>query len=136
MLRCWGEVKWTDIMTDSLVDPGALETLCENFRDSPDILGLVLNDFFESVDRLHTRINIALTTGDAEDMARAAHSLKSNCATVGALAMADVMREIERIGNEGELAGCDVLLTRSSDLYTTVRPQLKALLHDLSGIDA
>lgn len=121
-------------MTDnSVLDPDAMRLLRENFSDTPDVLSMVMNDFFESVDRLHGQINIALTTGEAEEMARAAHSLKSNCATVGAIGMADAMREIERIGREGEQTGCAELLVRSQQLYSDIRPQLDTLINELSA---
>lgn len=115
------------------LDAGALAILRENFADAPDVLSMVVDDFFESVDRLHGQINIALATGDAGEMARAAHSLKSNCATVGATQMADAMREIERIGRSGELAGCGDLLSRSRHVFGDLRPQLESFVRDLEA---
>lgn len=109
-----------------LLDPGALAVLAETFADSPDVLDLMIGDFLDSVPRLHSRINVALAIGDVEDMTRAAHSLKSNCATVGATAMAGALREIERIGRTGEMAGCAELLAQSAAAFEQVRPVLDA----------
>lgn len=118
-----------DAETDGpLVDPTELARLIADFADSPDVPRSVVADYAESVERLHKRINIAITVGDADEMALAAHSLKSNSATVGATAMNAVMREIERVGRTGEVGGCGDLLHRSRILFEETLPILREIV--------
>lgn len=124
-----------------LLDPRVLAVLAETFEDSPDVMDMVIRNFLDSVARLHSRINVAITIGDVDDMTMAAHSLKSNCATVGAIAMAEAMRDIERIGRTGDMAGCPELLALSERTYLDVRPLLEEMLggderaHGIPGAD-
>lgn len=111
-----------------LLDPRVLAVLAETFEGNPDVMDMVIRNFLESVARLHARINVAITIGDVDDMTMAAHSLKSNCATVGAIAMAEAMREIERIGRTGDMAGCADLLAQSERTYVDIRPLLEEML--------
>ena len=111
------------------LDPGALAVLKENFEDSPEVLDAVIDDFLESVTRLHARIRTAIASGDATDMSHAAHSLKSNCATLGATVMADVMAGIEKTARQGDIEDCAERLARSEALFIKVRP----LIEDLRG---
>lgn len=113
--------------TNTALAPDAVAVLRENFDGSNDILKAVVADFRESVARLHGRIRAGIETGDAADMANAAHSLKSNAATMGATVMADAMREIERVGRTGSTDGCAVLLAQSEDGYQAIDNALDGL---------
>ena len=110
------------------LDSGTIAVLVESFSDSPDVLKAVFSDFHESVGRLHDRIRHGIDTNNAEDMARAAHSLKSNASTVGALSMVDVLKEIETLGFSGKTSGCAALLARSEEAYQALIPAFAAVM--------
>jgi HPt (histidine-containing phosphotransfer) domain-containing protein len=55
-----------------------------------------------------------------------AHSLKSNGATFGAQAFAEVCRELESLGRQDELDGAPALLERAAESWQDVRQALEA----------
>lgn len=117
---------------DTTLDPGTLSVLIDNFSGSPDVLKAVFDDFHESVARLHARIRTAIDTTNTVEMARAAHSLKSNAATIGALGMATEMREIEKAGIDGTTDGCAERLERSEAIYKVLIPIIDGVV-DIAG---
>lgn len=52
-------------------------------------------------------IRMAVSSGDAKGCARLAHSAKGACANLGARAMAEALRALERDAVEDDLSGCD-----------------------------
>jgi HPt (histidine-containing phosphotransfer) domain-containing protein len=52
----------------------------------------------------------AIANGDAEALARAAHSLKGSSATMGAVGMSELCRRMEMLGRAGDVAPAAPLL--------------------------
>jgi len=109
------------------LDPASLDALRESFASSPDGIGEIIGSYLESVDRLCAQIAQAIAEDDGAAMARAGHSLKSNSATVGALELAGVAAEIEKIGRAGGTVGAAPLHGRLQAAFRSVRPELMAL---------
>jgi HPt (histidine-containing phosphotransfer) domain-containing protein len=77
----------------------------ETFRQLQDAAGAdfvrdLVGTFLEEAPRMLTDMHAARKAGNAEKYRRAAHSLKSNSLTFGALALADIAREHELAGVE------------------------------------
>ena len=93
---------------DTIIDPAAIEMLRElGGDDEPDLLaelvGVFLTDAPERLRDMHT----ALAEGDFELLERAAHTLKSSAANLGAVLLCQHAKSLEaaaRAREEGELA--------------------------------
>ena len=64
----------------------------------------LVNTFLEDTPIQLRDMSASLKKGDAEVFRRAAHSIKSNAATFGAVQLSDLARELEAMGKEGDLA--------------------------------
>ncbi len=62
-----------------------------------------LDDFVKHAPGSLQTMRRALAEGRAEELHRAAHTLKSNSATLGATALRDAARELEALGKAGRL---------------------------------
>lgn len=72
-------------------------------------------------------IRRALTNRDANGLRRSAHTLKSTAATVGALPLAEVCKDIERLAREGKLDEVAPLLNMLAQLDGESRTAAVAL---------
>ncbi len=68
-----------------------------------------------------------LTNRDANGLRRSAHTLKSTAATVGALPLAEVCKDIERLAREGKLDEVAPLLNMLAQLDGESRTAAVAL---------
>ncbi|HVS17560.1 MAG TPA: Hpt domain-containing protein [Planctomycetota bacterium] len=66
----------------------------------------------------------ALAAGDVKTIERAAHTLKSSSANIGASRMSGICFEIERLGRAGSLDGVDSLIASTGAAYAEVRKVL------------
>jgi len=74
----------------------------------------------------------AVEKGDGESLRRAAHTLKSSSANVGATGLPELCRKVEEMARAGEIpASGDPLLRRLEEEYRSVREALSTIL---SGI--
>ena len=62
----------------------------------------------------------ALVAGEAEDLRRAAHTLKGSSASLGALDLADACRAIEIAAHEGQLAGLETAVASVASQFDAV----------------
>jgi CheY-like chemotaxis protein len=76
---------------------------------------------------LHT-IGQAIASGNASQMRKAAHSLKSSSANVGAEALAQRCKELEQLGRNDTTAGAAVLLAEMERSFQAARQALGAIL--------
>ncbi|MDD2901384.1 MAG: response regulator [Syntrophales bacterium] len=99
------------------------------FRETmgADFIGEVLAVFNEDAPELFRSLRQALDVGDAELFRRSAHSLKSNCASFGAVTLAELARELEMLGKEGSLAGAGDKVVRAETAYQRLQQALKEL---------
>jgi histidine phosphotransfer protein HptB len=91
------------------LDHAALDTLMEMVGDDPSFLAEMIDTFLEEAPGLISDMQTAATSADVDSLRRAAHTLKSNSLTFGAVRLGDLSREIEeraarsQIGDIGEL---------------------------------
>jgi CheY-like chemotaxis protein len=92
------------------------------------LLERVLNAFLtDTPAHLHT-IRQAIATGDAGQLRKSAHSLKSSAANVGADALARYSKELEQLGRNATTAGAAVLLADMDRSFQAARQALGAML--------
>jgi PAS domain S-box-containing protein len=85
----------------------------------------LLETFLEDAAALMETLRAAVERRDAEELQRAAHTLKSNGATFGARSFSLLCRELETLGRQGELDATPALLERAEDDWRRVREALR-----------
>ena len=95
--------------------------------DEPDFVTELVDALLADVPQKLVAIESALDAGDARDVNRTAHSLKSSCGSLGVLKLAALLAEIERRGVEGDLAAAGPLLAAARAEFDRARTELLAL---------
>jgi HPt (histidine-containing phosphotransfer) domain-containing protein len=115
-------------MTDApVIDRAASDRLLESCGGDAEFLAEMLDTYFEDCPAQFAAMEAALATGDADGLRRAAHSLKSNSATFGALAFSAQAREIEMLAKQGDLQGAAPKAAVLAAEYPRVEQRLKEL---------
>jgi PAS domain S-box-containing protein len=89
----------------------------------------ILDTFLATVDERIAAVRRALTSGAAPDIDRAAHAFKSASATIGARALADVLRQLEEAARAGAVDQAQALAPRfelESDMAVTYLRELRS----------
>jgi HPt (histidine-containing phosphotransfer) domain-containing protein len=94
------------------------------------LLKRVINIFVEKTPPILEQMTTAVENGNAQEIFRTAHSLKSSSATVGAHALSETCRQLELAGREGSLDGAPGLLR---SIQTQFRQACEALTRFVEG---
>lgn len=76
--------------------------------------------------RLLTEMDVALETGDAAMLFKAAHRLRSSSANLGALQLAALCKTIEALGRQNTVSGASGLVVQAHAVYAEVAQHLKS----------
>jgi CheY-like chemotaxis protein len=114
------------------LDPAALENLRGMADGDDSFLVELIDTFLEDAPQLLADIRRAAEGGDAAGLRLAAHSLKSNSADFGALALFNLCRELEMMGKVGTLDGATALVTQAEAAYEQAKLALEAVRRDPS----
>ncbi len=107
------------------VDGAALESLRELGGD--DFLAEVIETFLADLPTLLATLHRALDEGDAAEVRRAAHTLKSNGAALGATEFAELCRALEQQAKDGRLEEAPGLVVRIEAERGSLERALEAL---------
>ncbi len=91
-------------MTDPIDDAAFSQTLEMVGGDMGFLVDLVSEYRTDGASRV-ADMRTALAAGQAEDLRRAAHTLKGSSASLGANGLAEVCREVEAAARDGDLDG-------------------------------
>jgi HPt (histidine-containing phosphotransfer) domain-containing protein len=116
-----------DVTDAQVIDRGAFDGFMESIGGDADFLAEMLETYFDDSPRQLAAIEATLAAGDAEGLRRAAHSLKSNSATFGALAFSAQAKEIEILAKAGDLQGAAPKAAALAAEYTRVEQALRGL---------
>jgi HPt (histidine-containing phosphotransfer) domain-containing protein len=107
------------------LEPAALQ----NLRDlgGAEFLAEVVDVFLADAPVLLASLRSSLEGGDAEELRRAAHTLKSNGSTLGATAFAELCRTVEHHAKEGRFDAVAPLVDRIEQEYRALQEVLAAL---------
>ena len=108
------------------INRAALDDLLATTGGDPAFLTELIDTYFEDSASLLPAMRQALAVGSAEQLRRAAHSLKSNSASFGAQELAWLCRELEEQGRAGALGGAAERLAQVEAEYERVRRALLA----------
>jgi PAS domain S-box-containing protein len=107
------------------LDDAALKSLRDLGGD--EFLGEVIDAFLADAPELIATLRRSLDEASSEELRRAAHTLKSNGATLGADQFADLCRNLEQQAKSGELDGASELVDRIEQEYPPLEEALSAL---------
>jgi PAS domain S-box-containing protein len=110
-----------------VLDPPALERLMQTIGDDLGLLATLIDTFLRDVPRLVDGARQGLEQGQADEVRRAAHTLKSNGATFGAMRLSELSHELEALARSGILEGTADLLARIEGEYESVRIALETM---------
>ena len=91
-----------------------------------DFILELMETFFEDAYKQMEQMKTALSAQDAETFRRAAHSLKSNAATFGAMELSGLARELEMMGRDQNFEVGN-RLEAVTEAFESVKAQLVAL---------
>ena len=115
-------------MTDSLIDPEAWETM--KSMTGPEFLGELIDVYLNDSPQLIEQIRSGLAAVEIDTVRRAAHSLKSNSASLGANRLASTARELEMIAKGGTLDGAGLKLLAIETEFAQLAPVLLELKNE------
>ncbi len=110
-----------------VIDRAALKRLFEIVGNDPEMLGEMINEFFEDAPTFIAGMRSALEHGSAEELRIAAHSFKSNSSSFGALALADHCRALEMQGKAGSLEAAAERIAVIEEEYARVKQELESI---------
>ena len=109
------------------LDPHALAALADLVGDDPEAITEIVEAFLEDAPDRLVEIRTGLAGDDLELVRRAAHTLKANGLTFGALEFATASAELERTAKLGELGPATTLATEVERTWAEARPAIEAL---------
>ncbi|HWR88910.1 MAG TPA: Hpt domain-containing protein, partial [Dissulfurispiraceae bacterium] len=111
------------------IDRAVLEMISSLQRPgSPDILKRVITLFIDDSAVLVRKLREGIDAGDPAEVLRAAHTMKSSSANVGAFRLSALCKELEMMGRNGSLLEAGELMSQIDDEYG---PVLKALAREI-----
>jgi len=109
-----------------IIDPVVFESLKATMGE--DFVGELVDIYFSETADLIEKLKIAMEEEDANSFRRAAHSIKSSSASMGALEFSAQARSLEEIGKSGELKRAEGELIEFINTYPGVVLALKELV--------
>jgi two-component system sensor histidine kinase/response regulator len=111
------------------LDSAAIETLAAlNMSGHPDLVTTVASAFLKAIPGYLATLRRNVGSPDLKTLSRMSHDLKSSSASVGAVALASLCADLERLVRSGTTAGTPTRLCRIVDEIEAVCPELEALL--------
>ena len=114
-------------MPDPVIDPTTFQNLIAG-TDSAFVKELI-DTFLDDAPTMLNDLRQSLAEKNAEVFRRAAHSLKSNGASFGALQLAAQAKDLELLGKTGDLAQVGDKLTVLTTEFDRVKVALRAWQH-------
>lgn len=112
-----------------VLDPQVLQDLRElGGEDDPGLLNELIGMFLDDAPRRLGDITGGLASGDVKTLERAAHTLKSSSANIGAVSLSALCRQIEEIARQNRTDGLAPLVESASRDFEKVAAELKRLL--------
>ncbi len=96
------------------------------------LAGRIIGIYLGSSPELLANIEHALASGDGAAVHRAAHSLKSSSANVGAMTLHQLLIDLERAGKDGRLEEARTLFAHAHDEYRRATAELLPLQAELA----
>jgi HPt (histidine-containing phosphotransfer) domain-containing protein len=116
-------------MTGSeVLDQPTLTGLLDSLGGDADFLKELVDAYLDSSPALFAAMRQAAAAGDGVSLQRAAHSLKTGSANMGALGLAAQCKQLEELGRSGTLDGAASRIDEAEALYDIVAQALRNLI--------
>ena len=109
---------------NEIIDPPTLAALLDSLGGDVDFLKELVDAYLDSTPGLFAAMRQAAAAGDAAGLQRAAHTLKTGSASMGALALAARCKELEEIGRSDVLDGAAERIDAAAAAYDDVAAAL------------
>jgi GAF domain-containing protein/DNA-binding response OmpR family regulator len=126
-------IRVADPSPDGLIDEAVLARLADGTGGDEGFVSELIEQFVADAPRLVAAARAGLDAGNAEEVRRAAHTLKSNAATFGAHALAGRSRELEDAAKRGALEGASEQVDAMGSELDLVLEALPAAWRKLSA---
>ncbi|WP_417389791.1 PAS domain S-box protein [Gimesia sp.] len=103
-----------------------MQAALKRVGDDAKILDDMVSFFFEDAPALLAEINQQTAAGDAEELTRAAHSLKGLCANFNAYPAVEAAKTIEEYGRQGDLQEVQAVIPKLESEYSRLNEALTA----------
>ncbi|MDD5223221.1 MAG: response regulator [bacterium] len=105
-----------------VLEPSVLKKLRDTLGPGAEqTLPLLVDQFFRDGSNLLAAQRRALAEDKAGDLCRAAHTLKSNAATFGTMALWAVEKELEKLAKPGTLTGAEPLIRKGEEEFARAK---------------
>lgn len=115
-------------MTVEIINPEIYQALAEMVGE--DFIGEMVEAFLEESTDFVENLAKGLETKDVDLFRHAAHSIKSNAATFGALTLSELAKELEIMARENNLENANEKLEPLSLAFADASQALKKLIND------
>ena len=117
----------TESQQAPVLDPGVLDELAVQVGDdSPALIGELVDIYLGNAPQLLATMETALAAGDAKELMRAAHTLKSSSASLGAQRLSALSKRIEHATREGNLSGMEAPIAQAKHEFSAAAAALRA----------
>ena len=110
---------------EPVVDKNTIQELSDLMGE--EFIGELVDTFCEETPQLIIQLRNALSNGDTAAYRRFAHSIKSSSASLGALPLAALARELEILGKEERISDTEAAIGQLEAAYQQAEQALKAL---------
>jgi HPt (histidine-containing phosphotransfer) domain-containing protein len=117
-----------------LLDPAALDNI-RSIDEDGSVLAEVIQMYLDEAPPHLANLQAALAAGKATELGVTAHAMKSASFNVGAMALGETCRRLERLGKTGDLTGAAELVASIERQYALVEPALRVELN-ATGVGA
>jgi len=123
--RCPRHQKGESVTENNVIDQKVFDDLAASVGGDMTFLGELIDTYFNDAAELLATMRRALADGSVEEFRRAAHSLKSNSANLGAMKLSALAKELEMMGKAGVLDGAADKIARAESEYVQVKDALE-----------
>lgn len=109
-----------------IIDRKTLDALLDSLGGDVDFLKELADAYLDSAPGLFAAMREAAAAGDAAGLQRAAHTLKTGSANMGALELARLCKQVEEMGKSRALDGAEVRIDAAAAAYDDVAAVLRA----------
>ncbi|MBF0135870.1 MAG: response regulator [Magnetococcus sp. DMHC-1] len=123
-----------DADADNVLDQNFLKLLYESLSIFPGRAVEVMRIFLKSLSERTCTIQNGIDTADPDMVYQAAHSLKSQCAQLGAVTLAELVGQLERMGKEKNLGNAKSVFQQVQTESNRVARAVEAEVQKSGGI--
>jgi HPt (histidine-containing phosphotransfer) domain-containing protein len=117
------------------IDPTVFDDIRKQMPDSPGIVERIIGSFLRLSPAMLEKLRTALRAGDTEAVRKAAHTMKSSNAQIGASRMAAICKKLELLQSVDEVPDLGVFLQDMEREYRGVEIELGEILAQLHGME-